>query len=87
MSDITRLRDADGNVHFTSRDSKFARDGLADGSLVDLDKEVPSAPADAENSDDLNAGTANSGSGKRERAAGKSVSGDSSGMAEPAPGS
>ena len=87
MSDIARLRDADGKLHFTSRDSKFARDGLADGSLVDIDKEAPVATADAKNGDDLDAGTLDSGPGKRQRKARFADGGDGSGVAEPASGS
>ena len=87
MTDIARLRDADGKLHFTSRDSKFARDGLAKGSLVDIDKEVVDATPDAQNGDDLNAGTVDSGPGKRQRKARTSDDGDGSGVVEPTPGS
>lgn len=87
MSDIARLRDAAGKVHFSARDSKFAREGLADGSLVDLDQEAADAAADAQNGDDLNARTANGGSGQRQRAPRKLNDSDGSGVAEPASGS
>lgn len=83
MSEIARVRDGEGRVHFASRDSKFVKEGLSDGSLVDLDKEVPSAATDAQDSDDLNAGGIDPGPGERERAAGIADVGDNEGVAEP----
>lgn len=81
MSDIAILRDKDGRVHHTARDSKFARDGLADGSLVDVQEEQ-NAAADAANRDDLNARTLDAGSGDGERASGTTDDGDSEGVAK-----
>lgn len=87
MSEIVRVRDRDGRVHHSARESKFVQEGLRDGSLVDLDKEATDAAADAQNGDDLNSGTSNGGSGQRQRASRKSNDGDGSGVAEPASGS
>jgi hypothetical protein len=87
MSEIARVRDREGRVHSSARESKFVQEGLSDGSLVDLDKEAEDAAADAQNGNDLDAGTVNSGSGKRERAPRKPVVSDSSGVAESTSGS
>lgn len=52
MSDSTVavVRDVTGAIHFSSRTSQFVRDGLADGTLTDVE-ESREAPADAPNSD------------------------------------
>lgn len=41
MSEVGRYRDADGKLHWAAPESKKIRDGLADGSLVDIDAPDP----------------------------------------------
>jgi hypothetical protein len=76
MTDIVKLEDADGNVHYTARGSQKAKELLRDGA-TDLDPlTAPDPPADPEvndaapsgQGDDHDAGTTGSGSGKRQRA-------------------
>lgn len=82
MSDqIAILRDKDGVVHHMSRYSKRAVDGLADGSLVDVEEE-PNAPADAANSDDLDSIEPSDGPGDGEQPSGSDDDGDKSGVAK-----
>lgn len=37
MTEIVRLRDSEGRVHYAARESKAVVDGLADGSFTELD--------------------------------------------------
>ena len=43
MSEVGRYRDPEGRLHWAASDSKRVRDGLADGSLVDIDAPDPTA--------------------------------------------
>lgn len=82
MSDqIAILRDKDGVVHHMSRYSKRAVDGLADGSLVDVEEES-NAPADAANSDDLDSDKSDDGSGDGEQPSGADDNGDKPSVAK-----
>lgn len=43
MSEVGRYRDLEGRLHWAAPESKKIRDGLADGSLVDIDAPDPTA--------------------------------------------
>jgi hypothetical protein len=89
MTDIIRLRDHAGVVHFTARDSQAAERLLRDGA-VDLDAPPADTPGtdttdtEAEVTDagstgqgeDHDTGTTSGGSGKRQRAARTADRGD-----------
>jgi hypothetical protein len=87
MTDIIRLRDADGRVHHTARESQAAEKLLRDGA-VDLDtpNDTPAIPDDstpevadaapAGQGDDHDTGTTGGRSRKRERTTGTTDSGD-----------
>jgi hypothetical protein len=72
MSDTVRLRDADGNVHYTARGSQKAEELLRDGA-TDLDplpepqEEVTDATEPPAQGDDPDTGTTGGGSGDGER--------------------
>lgn len=75
MTDIAKLKDADGNVHYTARGSQRAEQLLRDGA-TDLDplpepqqEEVTDATEPPAQGDDPDTRTTDSGSGDGERAA------------------
>jgi hypothetical protein len=73
MTDIVKLEDADGNIHYTARGSQKAEQLLRDGA-TDLDplpepqEEVTDATEPPAQGDDPDTGTTGGGSGKRQRA-------------------
>lgn len=79
---IAVVRDRDGLIHYSARDSEFVQDGLRNGSLVDT--EATDAPTDAQDGDDLDAGAVGARSGNRKRQARNANDGDGSGVAESA---
>lgn len=98
MSDlIVALKDTDGRVHYTSRSSEFARNGLERGELSEVDpntgepieqpeaqkQEVDAdATADAQAGDDRNARRARGRSRDGERASRDSDQRDDASVAE-----
>lgn len=82
MSDIVRLRDVDDRLHYTARGSQ-AHDRLLRDGATDIDAPEPTQDApevtDAAPSgqgDDHDTGATGGGSGKRQRAARTTDSGD-----------
>lgn len=76
---IAVVRDADGVVHHGSRfTSTFIREGLADGSLTEVDGGDAS---DAQDGDGVNAGAGHDGSDDGESAAGYPDGDDDEGLA------
>lgn len=56
MTQIVRVKDKDGQVHWAAADADWVRDGLASGDLTDLD--APPADDEREVTDDASAATA-----------------------------
>lgn len=75
MTDIIRLRDADGRTHHTARGSQAAEQLLRDGAqdldapqgTLDTTAEVTGATEPPAQGDDLDTGTADGGSGDGQR--------------------
>jgi hypothetical protein len=76
VSDTLRLKDTDGRIHYTARDSQAAQKLLADGATdldapadqpADTTAEVTDEAQPPAQGDHQDAGTADGGSSKRQR--------------------